>query len=176
MDAALTKIVDALLNALDLFRFWVVLYEYERGVILRLGRFHRELGPGLHWRIPFRVEELRFVNVRRQTSTSWEQTLTTTDASTITVGFDCLIEVRSPQQVLLQMDDWTRVAYNATKITVARAVERVPLKEALNGSFCDDVRQAVEASLAAHGIGLLDFALTERCRSRAYRFFKGSSN
>lgn len=174
MSAALTKLVDALFGALDLFRFWVVLYEYERGLILRLGRFHRELGPGWHWRAPFRIEELRFVTVRKQTSASWEQTLTTADGVTITLAFDYMIEVCDVRSVLLQVDDWVRVAYNTTKMTLARSVERATIADLLGGDFSSSASAAAAAALAGHGIKLVDFALTDRCRSRVYRLFNGS--
>jgi regulator of protease activity HflC (stomatin/prohibitin superfamily) len=174
LEAALTKIVDALFGALDLFRFWVVLYEYERGVMLRLGRFHRELGPGWHWRAPFRIEELRFLNVRKQTSASWEQTLTTADGVIVTLGFDYMIEIRSVRDVLLNVEDWTRVSYNTTKMTLARSVEKATVAELLSKEFACGVHESVCAALAQHGIRLLDFALTDKCRSRAYRLFKGS--
>lgn len=176
MEAALTRLVDAIFSALDLFRFWVVLYEYERGVMLRLGRFHREVGPGWHWRLPFKLEELRYVNVRKQTSASWEQTLTTTDGTTVTVGFDYLVAVQDVRAVLLEMDDWSAVAYNAAKIAMANMVEQSDLARVLNGDFCQSVREAVRAALESNGIRLLNFAVTERCRSRAYRFFKGASS
>lgn len=174
MEAALTKVVEAIFGALDLFRFWVVLYEYERGVMLRLGRFHREIGPGLHWRMPFRIEELRFLNVRKQTSASWEQTLTTSDAATVTVGFDYMIEVRDVRDVLLRIDDWPRVAYNMTKMTLARTVENSTLADLLGVDFSARVQAALRLALSAHGIVMLDFALTDRCRSRVYRLFNGS--
>lgn len=174
MEAALMKLVDALFGALDLFRFWVVLYEYERGLMLRLGRFHRELGPGWHWRAPFRIEELRFVNVRKQTSASWEQTLTTSDGVIVTLGFDYMIEVRDVKNVLLLVDEWTRVSYNATKMTLARAVENTTAADLLGSDFSCRIRESVRLALSDHGIVLLDFALTDRCRSRAYRLFNGS--
>lgn len=174
MDAALTKLIDAVFGALDLFRVWVVLYEYERGVMLRLGRFHRELGPGWHWRVPFKIEELRFVNVRRKTSASWEQTLTTTDGAVVTVAFDYVVEVQDAKAVLLGMDDWSAVAYNTAKMAMARVVQSGDLASVLDGGFCARVRAAVSAALLDNGIALRDFAITDRCRSRAYRLYKGS--
>ena len=46
------RLIDTLLGAIHLFQFWVVVAAYERGVVLRLGILHREIGPGLHWLIP----------------------------------------------------------------------------------------------------------------------------
>lgn len=59
MNAPLNRILDTILGALDLFRFWIVLDEYEAGVMLRFGRFHHELGPGWHWRWPMHVDVLK---------------------------------------------------------------------------------------------------------------------
>ena len=38
----------------------------EVGIVLRLGKFHRETPPGLHIRLPFRIETLYKLPVQRQ--------------------------------------------------------------------------------------------------------------
>jgi len=43
------KLIDVLLEFIDLFRFWQVVDQYEEGVVLRLGKYNRTLGPGIHW-------------------------------------------------------------------------------------------------------------------------------
>lgn len=46
------KLLDVVISLWSTLVPWVVVDEWERAVILRVGKFHREVGPGLHWKIP----------------------------------------------------------------------------------------------------------------------------
>jgi regulator of protease activity HflC (stomatin/prohibitin superfamily) len=54
----LEKLVDFLFGWIRLFKFWVVVDQYERGLLYRLGKSKRVLEPGLHWHWPFAVDEV----------------------------------------------------------------------------------------------------------------------
>lgn len=51
-----TVIIVLLLVGVGATSFFVV-DQSETGVVLRLGRFHRELGPGLHWKLPLGLDQ-----------------------------------------------------------------------------------------------------------------------
>ena len=175
MNAALNRLLDTVIGALDLFRFWVVLYEYERGVILRLGRPHRDLGPGIHWRLPLRIEELRFVNIRKKTSNSWDMTFTLATGKTVTVAFVIIIEIIDAHKVLLELDDWENTAYSLTKIAISKALIGQDEETVQAIDFVKTVRQEVEQLLTAVGIGVSDFGFQDIALCRAYKFFSGAS-
>ena len=52
------RLLDLLVGCIDLFKFWIILMPYQGGVLVRLGKFVRELEPGLHWLIPFGVDQV----------------------------------------------------------------------------------------------------------------------
>ncbi len=174
MDTALNRFLDTILGALDLFRFWIVLDEYEEGIILRLGRFHHVVGPGLHWRRPMRVDVLQFENVKKKQASSWEMTQTTKSGTTVSIAFTYLIHIIDVKKVLLELDDWSLTAYRASKIVVSRNVEESEDEDIFSEDFTDHLRVEVEERLRSLGIGLDDFGLTERARTRAYRLFNGA--
>jgi len=173
MTSAFDKIIEAILGALDLFRFWVVLYEYERGLILRLGKFHHELGPGIHWRWPFKIDELRFENIRPKPGGAWELTNTTACGKTVTTAFTHVIAVKDVKKVLLEVDDWRNVGYRLANIAVAESLAAATLEQILGVHFPFICRSAVEKKLEKYGIRVLEFELTERAATRAYRLFNG---
>lgn len=49
----LDKLLDIILKFVENITPWVVLREYQEGVLLRLGRYRRVMGPGFHLMIPF---------------------------------------------------------------------------------------------------------------------------
>lgn len=73
----LERLLDFLISSLRLLQPWYVLTDYEGGVVLRFGRFHRMAEPGIHWLIPFGVEHLIYTNVVSETINIGPQSLTT---------------------------------------------------------------------------------------------------
>jgi regulator of protease activity HflC (stomatin/prohibitin superfamily) len=175
MNTALNRIFDFILGALDLFRFWIVLDDYEAGVILRLGRFHHEVGPGFHLRRPARVDVLKFLNVRKKAGNPWEMTLTTRDGTTVTLCYAYCIEVICARTVLLSLDDWEEASYRLCKIAVAKVVHECTDEYFFSEDLLHDTRSEVTEILQENGIGLCEFGITERARSPAFRLFKGAN-
>ena len=54
----LDRLIDVLVQFIDLFRFWTVVRVYEGVVRLRLGTNPVVLAPGFHWIAPFRIDHL----------------------------------------------------------------------------------------------------------------------
>lgn len=75
--------VDAVRNLLSRLRPWVIICPWQQAVRVRLGKWQRVLGPGLHLRIPW--ADLIFVqSVRLRITALGRQTVTTTDGHTLT--------------------------------------------------------------------------------------------
>lgn len=49
----LDKLIEFLLNVIEHVIPLKILKEYQQGVLFRFGRFNKELGPGVHFKIPF---------------------------------------------------------------------------------------------------------------------------
>lgn len=47
------KIFEFIVYFWDLFRFFWIIEQYSKGIVLRLGKFHKVLEPGFHWKLPF---------------------------------------------------------------------------------------------------------------------------
>ncbi len=175
MNAALNRILDIILGALDLFRFWIVLDEYEAGIILRFGHFCKEVEPGFHWRWPMHVDVLKFLNVRKKAGNPWEMTLTTRDGTIVTICYAYCIDIICARTVLLLLDDWEEASYRLCKIAVAKVVHESDDKHFFSEDFLEDARDEVADILEKNGINLCEFGITERARSPAFRLFKGAN-
>ena len=175
MTGALNRVLDAVAGALNLFRFWFIVDDFERAVVLRLGRFHRAAGPGFHWQLPLRIEQALRVNVRKKTGSSWDQTLTTCDGTPVTLCFSWCTDVVDAEIVLLQLDDWKAVSYQIVRIAVSDMVHRATIDEFLAIEFVDRCREYANERLRQNGIRLRDFGLIDRAVTPAIRFFRGAS-
>src|SRR5258705_5569320 len=83
-----------------------VAQQWERGIVLRLGRFHAMRGPGLYWILPFVDSVSSWIDQRTITTTfAAEQTLT---SDTVPVSVDAVLfwMVHDGQKAALEVQDY----------------------------------------------------------------------
>jgi SPFH domain/Band 7 family protein len=87
----------------DLFhgaRVWTIVQPWERGLRVRLGRWHRMWEPGFHWRIPF-ADHVRVINTRLRLAPVPCVTITTKDGKTVTAAGTVGFRIADPYRALL---------------------------------------------------------------------------
>jgi regulator of protease activity HflC (stomatin/prohibitin superfamily) len=98
------------------------LNEWERGIILRFGRFLRVRNPGLFFLIPLADRLERVVDIRiRVTDFSAQETLTR-DSVTVTVDAICFWLVWDPQEAVLEVEDYENAVVLASKTALRDAI------------------------------------------------------
>jgi regulator of protease activity HflC (stomatin/prohibitin superfamily) len=98
------------------------LNEWERGIILRFGRFTRVRGPGIFLLIPLADRLARRVDIRiRVTDFSAQETLTR-DSVTVTADAICFWLVWDPQKAVLEVEDYQAAVILASKTALRDAV------------------------------------------------------
>jgi regulator of protease activity HflC (stomatin/prohibitin superfamily) len=82
--------------------------QWDRAVVLRLGRFHSLKGPGVFWLVPFVDTVARYVDMRiRATEFSSESTLTR-DTVPVNVDAICFWLVWDSQKAVLEVENYYR--------------------------------------------------------------------
>jgi regulator of protease activity HflC (stomatin/prohibitin superfamily) len=174
MNSALGKIFDTIIDAINLFRFWIVIDAFEQGIILRLGKFHKKVAPGFHFRLPFNIDRLLWLNIRKKTRDSWEMTLTTKDGKVITLSFDMVVRVIDAQKALLNVDQWLYVTHTTAKIILSQLVEATNLNDIMTPKFSENVKNTINVIVDTFGVEVTDYGLTEKATSPAFRLFNGA--
>jgi len=115
--------------------------QWERGIVLRLGRYVGSRGPGLFWIVPF-VEGVSAWIDQRTITTSFdaEQTLT---SDTVPVNVDAVLfwVVHDPEKAALEVQDYTNAVSLAAQTALRDIIGRTSLTELLRG------RERIEAEL-----------------------------
>ena len=106
--------------ALVLFNTIKLLREWERGVILRLGKFQAVRGPGLIFVIPG-IERMHKVNTRVITVDVPPQDVITKDNVTLKVNAVVFFHIFSPKETIINVEDWYSATYQKAQ-TVLRNV------------------------------------------------------
>ena len=107
--------------------------QWERGVLLRLGRFIGLRGPGLFWIVPF-VDRISASIDQRTITTSFaaEQTLT---SDTVPVNVDAVLfwMVHDAQKAALEVQDYTQAVSWAAQTALRDIIGRTTLTDLLRG-------------------------------------------
>jgi regulator of protease activity HflC (stomatin/prohibitin superfamily) len=115
--------------------------QWERAVVLRLGRFVGLRGPGLFWIVPFVDSVLSWVDQRTvTTSFAAEQTLT---SDTVPVNVDAVLFwlVHDVERAALEVQDYEQAVSWAAQTALRDIIGRTTLTDLLRG------REQIEADL-----------------------------
>jgi regulator of protease activity HflC (stomatin/prohibitin superfamily) len=115
--------------------------QWERAVVLRLGRFTGLRGPGLFWVVPFMERVSTWIDQRTITTTfAAEQTLT---SDTVPVSVDAVLfwMVHDVQKAALEVQDYDQAVSWAAQTALRDIIGRTDLTDLLRG------RERIETDL-----------------------------
>jgi len=155
----LARLIDLILEFWRDLIPWIIIDSFEQAVILRLGAgklnspggrpYHRVIGPGLHWRLPFADQPFR-QNVVPESSTFSPQVFVSKDGAAYLCQFHVLHTIIDIVTYTCDVEDADSVLTDAIAGTLRRVIATLTDEE-LRGDN-------------------LETLLTARARSRAKRF------
>jgi regulator of protease activity HflC (stomatin/prohibitin superfamily) len=107
-----------------------IVNEWERGVILRLGRFVGAKGPGLFLIIPI-VDKMIKVDLRVVTLDIPAQEAITKDNVTVKVNAVAYFRVVNPADAIIQVEDYRRATWQIAQTSLRSVMGQVELDELL---------------------------------------------
>jgi regulator of protease activity HflC (stomatin/prohibitin superfamily) len=109
-----------------------VLREWERGVILRLGKFHSVRGPGIIIVIPL-IERMFRINTRLVTVDVPPQDIITKDNVTMNVNAVVFFRVLSPREAVINVENFYDATYQKAQTVLRNVLGQSELDELLTG-------------------------------------------
>jgi len=106
------------------------LYEYQRGVIFRLGKFAGMKGPGLRWIWPF-IDQLVKVDLRTIARDVPPQDIITKDNVTVQVNAVVFMRVMNPDKAILEVDNYLYNTSQLSQTTLRSVLGQAELDELL---------------------------------------------
>jgi regulator of protease activity HflC (stomatin/prohibitin superfamily) len=107
--------------------------QWERAIVLRLGRYIGSRGPGLFWIVPFAEGVSAWIDQRTiTTSFDAEQTLT---SDTVPVNVDAVLfwVVHDPEKAALEVQDYANAVSLAAQTALRDIIGRTSLTDLLRG-------------------------------------------
>jgi regulator of protease activity HflC (stomatin/prohibitin superfamily) len=130
-----------------------VLREWERGVILRLGKFHSVRGPGIIIVIPL-IERMFRVNTRLVTVDVPPQDIITRDNVTMNVNAVVFFRVFSPREAVVNVENFYDATFQKAQTVLRNVLGQSELDELLTGrdSINTQLQEILDAETDQWGI------------------------
>jgi len=107
-----------------------VVYQYEAGVVFRLGRLEKTRAPGLRFIIPF-IDRMRKVDTRVVTMDVPSQEAITRDNVTVKVNAVVYFRVMHPEAAVIEVYDYKLATYQIAQTTLRSVLGQSELDELL---------------------------------------------
>jgi hypothetical protein len=138
-------------------------YQWEKAVILRLGRFHRLRGPGVFLLVPFLDRVTRFVDTRiRATDFSAEKTIT---MDTVPVHVDALAfwMIWDARRAILEVENYLEAVVLSAQTALRDAIGRNELSDLLSDRerLGKEIQQVLDRKTNPWGITILSIEITD---------------
>lgn len=108
-----------------------ILWEYERGVVFRLGKLTRAKGPGIVFLVPYGVERMRKMDLRIIALDIAPQDTITKDNVSCTVNAVVYFRVLDPAKAVVEVEDYYFATSQIAQTTLRSVVGQSELDELL---------------------------------------------
>lgn len=163
------KLIDLLVQFIHLFQVCFIVHSYQRGVVLRWGRFHRKVGPGFHWLWPFNVETHLSVSIVPETILVGPQSLTTEDGVSVIVSTMVMFSIADERKFLLDVEGGHKVIEDCTYGVVARFILERTWDKLQSLDMSNELEKVVRRRVKSYGVEIESLGMADFTRSRSIR-------
>jgi regulator of protease activity HflC (stomatin/prohibitin superfamily) len=133
--------------AIIISAFLMIIKQYERAIILRLGKYHRQSGPGVQTRIPF-VDSVLVVDVREKVRDFKAERMLTKDNVPVTI--DAILRYRIIEErardAVLNLENFNEMIQQVSQTTLRNNIGSSVFQDIL--SRREEVNQHIKAVIA----------------------------
>ena len=123
--------VAAIIGGVALLTSLRILFEYQRGVVFRLGRLTRAKGPGLIFLVPFGIERMKKMDLRIVALDIPPQDTITKDNVSVKVNAVVYFRVTDPSKAVVEIEDYYFATSQLAQTTLRSVIGQSELDELL---------------------------------------------
>ena len=165
------KLIELLAGAWSTLRCYELVEAYNRGVVLRFGRYSRTLAPGLHWKWPL-IEDVVSVLACITTLPLPPQTLTTRDDVGVVVAAVVKYEISKPEPYVTDIWDQKDVLGDVTMGAVRHAIAAIDYATLVAQPPERGILEAVRKEVGKYGFKIHNVTFTDVGRVRSLRLIQ----
>lgn len=168
------RILDFLASSWNLLRPVLVVSDFEGGVILRFGRYHRTIAPGLHWKLPL-ADNAIVTSTVTTTMALRPQTLTTKDDLTIVVSAIVKYHISDVRAYLLDIWDSADVINDLTLGTIREIVASVNYADLRGRAMEVEVLADIRDEASRYGVHIDKVTFSDLGKVKSLRLITNES-
>jgi len=165
----ISQILDIIKTLGTSLAFWVVIDPWQAGVVLRLGKFHRRLDVGFHWKIPF-FENAITQNTATTTTSLSAQSITAPDGVVYTVEGVVKWSVSDVKPFACDIWDSENVIVDSAKSAMAEIISKHGAKDIGN-----QVATKTRIALKKYGIAVDTVTITTLAPIKCFRIISDNA-
>jgi len=138
----------ALGTALIISAFLMIINQYERAIILRLGKYQRQVGPGIQTRLPF-ADNVLVVDIREKVSEFKAERMLTRDNVPVTIDAILrykIIEARA-KDAILNVENFNQMIQQVSQTTLRNNIGSSQFQDVL--SKREEINQHIKTVIAS---------------------------
>jgi len=128
--------------------FLMIIRQYERGIILRLGRYQRQVGPGVQTRLPF-ADNILVVDIREKVREFQAERMLTKDNVPVTI--DAILRYRIIEQrardAILNVENFNEMIQQVSQTTLRNNIGASLFQDVL--SRREEINQHIKSVIAS---------------------------
>ena len=137
--------------------------EYQRGVVLRLGRYVGLRGPGLYWIIPLGIERATTIDIRTRTVSAEQQETITRDSVTIKVNAVLWYRIVDAAKSVIEVADAHTAVYQLALTGLRNIIGQHDLDDVLQerNKINELLRESISSSTSVWGLEVQRFEMKD---------------
>lgn len=169
------KLVDFIASTLKDFLPFTFMEQWSGGIILRFGKYHRIVKPGLIWKIPF-ADVLHATTIVTCTVSVPTQSLTTSDGKQIVVKSVVKYHISDIKLFTLEVYNSKDAILDTTQAIIKRIITAKAWSECGDEKIDANIATKLRAEVKCWGIEIEKVTLTDIGLIRSIRLFNENEN
>ena len=162
------RVLDFIATSWNILRPLLVVSDYEGGVVLRFGRYNREITPGLNWKIPL-ADNAIITSTVTTTMALRPQTLTTKDDLTIVLSAIVKYHISDVRAYLLDIWDSADVINDLTLGAIREIIASVNYKDLRGRLIEEEVLKIIKDEASRFGVDVHKVTFSDLGKVRSLR-------
>lgn len=162
------RVLDFIAASWNILRPLLVVSDYEGGVVLRFGRYNREIAPGLNWKIPL-ADNAIITSTVTTTMALRPQTLTTQDDLTIVLSAIVKYHISDVRAYLLDIWDSADVLNDLTLGAIREIIASVNYEDLRGSLIEEEVLKTIKDEASRYGVDIHKVTFSDLGRVRSLR-------
>lgn len=172
--------LEPLFNFLaSLGKFWlpfVVVDQWEQGVVLRFGKFKRVVDPGFHWIVPFAIDKVITTAVVVQTHRLSKQSITTKDQKSVVVSAVIKFTISDIKTFLLDVYQASDAIEDVAMGALRSLISNKTWDECQHTDLESELKKVVSSEIKRFGIRVEKVTLPDLAKMISIRLLQDKLN